>query len=503
MKRHAEVENRIFTLCIFILLPLLYLAILLSLFTGEAGKISFIHIGGLSVPSAVLFAVICGLAAWRRYFYFLFLIFVILAFPAPVDDFFPSVSLTTQQDKQQVVFPLITRIDIYLILGILLKLIDRSFRMPAVALSLWLKAAIIGYTLVLIINALSASDLWDLTLILSYSFHIRYALLAVLLISLYDISAYQKPLISGILLSLAFLLLESMINTLTLGSDRLVSGSLSLNTFANITAGLALFYIFMLRNRLASIWAGFIALGICAAIILGSGTRGAILTLFASWLLVYLFTNYRKLAFNLMKGIFGVLILLVVYLGANEKGLIPERYSYEYLSKRIKIDLGEDRLSKIVEIQFSRETSSIKSRLDLFDASINMIQQHPFAGIGSGRWNRYKNQYSENNNIPNVLLDTHNDYLALMSQYGIILGLLLAWGVFFRPFSIFRKMLSNSNFQGNPLLLLFVINFSMGIAGLSNAGFFKHQIAAFLFFNLSVLEKYYSKYKHENRTSTD
>lgn len=117
-----------------------------------------------------------------------------------------------------------------------------------------------------------------------------------------------------------------------------------------------------------------------------------------------------------------------------------------------------------------------------------MVTDNPITGIGAGRWNRYKNDYSENKVIPKVLLDTHNDYLALISQYGIILGVIFAWVVFFYPFYLYLK---RDIKEYGALSYLFVINFAMGIAAISNAGFFKHQVAALLLFSLCITHKLY------------
>ena len=134
-------------------------------------------------------------------------------------------------------------------------------------------------------------------------------------------------------------------------------------------------------------------------------------------------------------------------------------------------------MNEQIKIRVTPETTSIKSRIDLFDASINMIKENSLFGIGSGRWNRYKNKYSSNNNVPKVLLDSHNDYLALWSQYGIPLGSVFAFVIFLYPLVLFKRI---KTFNNGPLSYLFVINLTMGIAAISNSGFFKHQVAALL-----------------------
>ena len=71
----------------------------------------------------------------------------------------------------------------------------------------------------------------------------------------------------------------------------------------------------------------------------------------------------------------------------------------------------------------------------------------------------------------------------MAAQYGFVLAIFLALFVFYTPFKNFHKLASKLE----PIHYLFVINFAMGIAAWSNAGFFKHQIAAVLVFSSCCL----------------
>ena len=481
-------ENKIFTLFSLTFLIAIYACGTVTVLFGNFGNLSFFDIGSLTLPSLGLFIVICFLAAWKRNYYFLFLVFIILAFPAPIDDLFPSVYLTNPDDRTQVVFPIITRIDLYLILGILLKVINRSFKFQTIKFTLSLKILLLLLLLIFIANIFKSEDLWDFNLLLAYSFHIRYLILFFILVQLYDVKKYQKQIVLGFVISLGFLLIEAYINTFMRGSARLLSGSLSLNTFANISAAIALYMLFLIKYNEISKRLGLFAVLIALIIVLGSGTRGAIITLMLSYFLIYLLANHKRIVINFLKVFAGVVLLLAAYLYGSSKDLIPERYSYQEISKKIDINFSKSGLTKIINVKSSKETNSIKSRIDLFDSSLNMVTDNPITGIGAGRWNRYKNDYSENKVIPKVLLDTHNDYLALISQYGIILGVIFAWVVFFYPFYLYLK---RDIKEYGALSYLFVINFAMGIAAISNAGFFKHQVAALLLFSLCITHKLY------------
>ena len=486
MGNRAMVENKVFTIGCGFFLAAIYALILTTWIFSPGNEITFPGISLLSLASLILFLLVVFLAAWRRSLFFLFLIFVLLAFPAPIDDLFPSVYLTNPNDRDQVLFPLFTRIDIYLIIGILLAFFNKPKRIEYFRLPLIIKIFILLAILVFIVNAVTSEDIWDFNLLLAYSFHLRYFLLLLFLLQVYDIRQYKKQIVYGFVLSMLFLLIEAVFNTYIGGFDRLLSGSLSLNTFANIAAAVAVYIIFLLKEKKISRLLGWFTLAIILAILVGSATRGAFITLILSYLLLNLFYNPRKLFLNLFRVSIGIALLLLSYLALSNYEMIPQRYSYDEISKRVEINPGKRHLNEIVVVQITRETSSIKSRIDLFDASISMMAEHPVTGIGAGRWNRYKNVYSHNKIIPKVLLDSHNDYLALFSQYGLPLGLLFAYIIFFYPLRLFKREMLLS---AASLAILHTINFSMGIAAISNSGVFKHQVSAVLLFGLCALLK--------------
>jgi O-antigen ligase len=490
MGKGVKIEGKIFTLLCLAFLMLCYFFPFISILFGAWGKVSFFQIGALTIPSVGLFVIVSLLAIWRRKLYFLFLIFVILAFPAPIDDIFPSIPLTTPGDRAQVVFPLITRIDVYLILGILLKYIGGHSQIKSFRLPLIIKIFLSLFFLVFVVNCIKSEDLWDFNLLLSYSFHLRYFVLFLILLQLYDIRKYQKQIVYGFVISILFLFFEASINTVMRGSSRLLSGSLSLNTFANISAAIALYFGFLTMKSQISKFLGFFTISICILILIGSGTRGAILALALAYIIIYLNANHKKFVLNFLKIGLGLFSLVIIYFVASSNELIPERFSVNEISKKIEINFSKSNLSNIIKVKVTEETTSIKSRIDLFDSSLNMIIENPWTGIGVGRWNRYKNQYSVNDSVPNVLLDTHNDYLALLSQYGIPLGLLFAYIIFLYPMILHKRTDSYGN---EPLNWLFVVNFVMAIAAISNAGFFKHQVSAVLLFSMCCTLKLYTE----------
>ena len=295
MNIKALSENGLFSVGSILLLITIYACSALTLLFYSSGAISFFGIGALTIPSLGLFLIICVLAIWKRNYYFLFLVFIILAFPAPIDDLFPSVPLTNLDDRRQVVFPLITRIDIYLILGIVLGILKNPIKLKTINYPLSLKVFFMFFVFVFVMNVIKSADLWDFNLLLAYSFHIRYFILFLILLQLYNIKKYHKQIVIGFVISLFFLLIEAYLNTYMRGSSRLLSGSLSLNTFANISAAIALYVIFLIKHKqIRKSWS-IPTLAIALVILLGSGTRGAFLTLVLAYFIIFLLKTIVRL----------------------------------------------------------------------------------------------------------------------------------------------------------------------------------------------------------------
>jgi len=248
----------------------------------------------------------------------------------------------------------------------------------------------------------------------------------------------------------------------------------------------------LIKNHRIKRWMGIFGLIIAALIIIGSGTRGAILTVVLTLFALSFISDPKKFVKNTLKASLALLILLLGYYYGSTREIIPKRYSFEEITKKINIDFSKEGINEIINVERSWETNSIRARIDLFNSSLSMIGEHPWTGIGSGRWNRYKNTYVEEKNIPKVLIDSHNDYLSLMAQYGIILGMFFSIVVFYYPMKLSKKTITKYD---GPLIYLYVIPFSMGIAALSNSGFFKHQIAATLIFCLCISYNLYYKYE--------
>jgi O-antigen ligase len=107
-----------------------------------------------------------------------------------------------------------------------------------------------------------------------------------------------------------------------------------------------------------------------------------------------------------------------------------------------------------------------------------MFLENFFFGIGYGAFNLEKGDYGFN---IRVLIDAHNGYLNTLAQMGIS-SIPFLYFIYLYPYVKYKGIREHSY-----LKLLFVINITMAIADLSNAGIYKYSVFAMLAFNSIVL----------------
>ena len=442
------------------------------------------NLNPLSIASTFLFISITflGLISDRNYLFFL--PFMLLAMPSPVDDIFPSICLTSANDAREIFFPLFTHIDIYLLSGILRKAIIS--RPKNINSNLFTLIVLVLVMLVLIINLFISSDIWDFYLLLSHTYHFRYLVLLLILSYYYSYKNFENEIFFGIIFSVVFLLFESAVNTYMEGLSRLTSGTLSVNSYANIISAILLYFLWLRKYKKISKRTMFFLALLSLTIIIGTQTRMALLSPILVLLVYSIYYLKRNFLIRLFKLLVFFTIFISLYLLLVQTHSMPKRYTIENV-----IDL--DSRNTLFKVKENSESSSLFTRLMLFKTSLEMIKEKPITGIGVGRFNRYKKDFGFKYN---VLIDSHNDLLALMCQYGVFIGILLFFIIFILPLFYYLYYLKGK--MDNKLVFLFIINSTMLFAGLSNAAIMKHQIFAFLALNLIILESLVYSLKIQN-----
>ena len=422
----------------------------------------------LGVLSVLLYSLVLIVCAIKRDLFFFFLPFIILAFPNVINDFLPSFMMGPLMESRVASFSYITHIDIFLIYGLyilknhkiqnltILKLYDFLIFVPIIFL----------FFIATVILSIS-NDLLSLFAIGNYQIRYIFLFILYLLQIKLNISDFRN-IIYGLSFSLFFLLIESSFFTLSNGRDHLISGTLAANVFANITASITLFFLFINPKqynfpkiyfqtlKIFTIIVGFI-------ILILNGTRMAMLSFFLSGLIYYLITSFKvKNIIQFLTRIFGYSFLFFILI------LIALQFDKFRSIITIFFDLIN------FNIKLNEDTASLFARLHMYKVSLNMILENWIIGIGPGRWNFLKYDYgfqTMGTLLTNTLLDPHSDYLSYISQYGIF-GLVMISFILIKPaFKYLKNPRDLTSYFG-------LIPFTLLISGLTNSNTLKHQVFA-------------------------
>ena len=407
--------------------------------------------------------------------YVIFLVVNILAIPASIDNIIPSILISASNDNREIFFPLVTHIDLYLILG-MVKYWKKDKVFYISRYYVVLSICVLLLTTSIYYNIFSIQKLHDTGLIIANSYHVRYILLFFLLFQNTDIKLFNKSIQLGLLISLIFLILEAIIyGKVFLDSYRIVSGNLGNNTFANFLSAVSCYYIYLLfRNKINRRY--ILLVMVMVVVVFFARTRSAyliLLTYFTIETVIY----FRKLI--LLKQFKKTLVLLGIVLVSTTTIFVffsqNDRLNWKNF-KITQIDFSKKKLSDIIVLEENEFNASLNLRLDHYQTSLNMINKSPWLGIGPGRWNVYKASYgSKDENI----MDSHNDILAMASQYGLLPGILFCLCLYLMPLLIHIKKIKNIK-TINSIRYLFIINLGMILAGMTNSGMFKHHIFGIL-----------------------
>ncbi len=413
----------------------------------------------LSVSALFVFCVLLALSGWKKKLYLLFLPGILFAYPNVVNNLFPSFYLGDLGEKGVAPFSVVSHIDLYVLYG--MALFRKAWKRK-VSLHPWIKVYLLMIVSYFPLSLFfSVRSLHDLALFSSGDYLMRYSVLLILLVAVLRFStSVQKQLLCGLGLSVLFLFIESYVFTHLTGAQRLGSGTLGVNVYANIVGSILLLFVFLDASfRLHPVFRyGVIAFGL--VIVLLTKTKMALLAFAVCSIAILLIDVYRR---GWRKNLSTILLVT---------GMMSVAAGYA---------LKEERYVKAVEsisssgIEKNRATNSIYTRILLFKTSQHMIAAHPWLGVGPGRWNYMKNRYG----FPlSVMIDPHNEYLAYWSVFGIVLGTYMIWLFLLLPAywflrSRWREKEHTKYFFGIiPLMLLF--------AGLTNANMMKQQVAALI-----------------------
>jgi O-antigen ligase len=408
---------------------------------------------------------------------YLILPFVFIAFPSIINNLFPGVLLSPSIDAGNAAYPIITHVDIFLI--ILLIRYTIAHRTLKLAPSFIITIAIFLFIVSSFIAILVAPTAHHIVVLGVCTYPVRLLILLQLTLSNYVVRENDiDSIVKSLMFSILFLFFESLIYTIATQSSVLRSGTLEINSFGNIVGQISvfliLFYLFWKPQSPRLRFFAIILIGLSIMVL--SNTRMALLAFFLN---IILFT-FARFAMG-KKVLIGV--ILIIASSIILKFTDQEKYSINNIAEHVKVHTDKIHtldLTQIIDADRTPATSSIRTRMSLYQTSLNMFYDHPLRGVGYGNFNLMKSHYGFKDN---VLIDSHNGYLFLLSQLGII-GFFWIYLIYLKPFFLYRKH------KNNPLFSLAIINTGIAICDITNAGIFKIQILALLLFNSLILIHY-------------
>ncbi|MDQ7047917.1 MAG: O-antigen ligase family protein [Sulfurovum sp.] len=260
----------------------------------------------------------------------------------------------------------------------------------------------------------------------------------------------------GLLTSFILLIMDSFVYTyIFTHAERMNHSTFANNVFGNI---IVLYYaIFLVYFKKKSI----ILFLIVISMLLLTGGKAATMSFLLLFIFIY-YSKHIKKNKQIIKYIFITLFLCIIY------------FAYTYLATH----------------DYIGTFSSLYTRGIIWVISIEMFSDHIFEGVGYWTWNSYKYEYDFLElgvfgthtlwGAP-YLLDAHNGYLHILSEFGIIIWILL--------YSIFYYVYKRVNFYYFIPFLVWLIT------EITNAGINKHQILVFVIFFLYII------YQTKHRTS--
>lgn len=199
------------------------------------------------------------------------------------------------------------------------------------------------------------------------------------------------------------------------------------NFFAEYAVCALPFSVYVLANRRASRWLGWVALSVALNVvaIMMTGTRSALLAmlLLGPVFLVILLKYRQQFAFSRWNQANKALVGLVLVAGVLGLGSVPSGNL-----KLIQENAGTTALQRSVlraasmteKKEFTEGSFSV--RAVMWKATARMMIANPLTGVGAGAWEVQIPLYQRVGESLETDYYAHNEFLQLLSEYGLVVG---------------------------------------------------------------------------------
>jgi O-antigen ligase len=195
---------------------------------------------------------------------------------------------------------------------------------------------------------------------------------------------------------------------------------------------------------------GLIGMGLACFMILGTGSRGALLSVIVSTLYV-LKAGSGKIRLALLVGAPIIALIVIPFLPGEASQRLASLFN------------PNDKTEEALESQ--------EQRTQLLMASIQISLAHPFTGVGPGTFQIYQAEEAKEAGGRGMWHETHNSYTQVSSECGIPAFLLYVTAIFM-TWNTFRRGMKSSNPQlrgACQVLSIMLISFSVCMFFLAQA----------------------------------
>ena len=282
------------------------------------------------------------------------------------------------------------------------------------------------------------------------------------------------------------------------------------NFFAEYAVTVLPFSVYLLANLRASRWLPVMAFSVALNVValLMTGTRSALLAmLLLVPLLTVILIRYRgQFAFMRWNRANKILAVMILALGVWGMGSVPSGNT-----AIVKEDTGTTALqrsfhraaSMTERLEYTERSFSVRSQMWM--ATARMMIANPWTGVGAGAWEVQIPLYQRDNTTLETDYYPHNEWLQLLSEYGLLVGgLVVAVLLAYLLKSVGSTWYVGDSNSRVAALRATTLASLLAISFVSNAGFPWHlaTTSVLLFLSLAVMAATDAQHGAEDRLTT-
>lgn len=199
------------------------------------------------------------------------------------------------------------------------------------------------------------------------------------------------------------------------------------NFFAEFAVSVLPFSVYLLASLRQSRWLPLMALSVAfnGVALLMTGTRSALLALLVLLpVMIVILMRYRRfLAFAQWQKPYQVLVGLVLVASVFGLGSIPSG-NPQILQAGVGTSALERSFLRAVSMTQGKEYTerSFSVRSQMWMATARMMINNPWRGVGAGAWEVQIPRYQRIDTVLETDYYAHNEFLQLLSEYGLLVG---------------------------------------------------------------------------------